>query len=88
MAVRTSSLSMVTLMLLSKPMSRTRNRNLVMCFLFDRGANSLKSFKQDTVTDSTTESEYIAASEAAKEAAWIRRFISWTGSCPEHPRYN
>ena len=79
---------MVTLMLLSKPMSRTRNRNLVMCFLFDRGANSLKSFKQDTVTDSTTESEYIAASEAAKEAAWIRRFISWTGSCPEHPRYN
>ena len=43
--------------------------------LFDRGAISWKSSKQDTVADSTTDSEYIAASEAAKEAVWIRRFI-------------
>ena len=36
---------------------------------------SWKSSKQDTITDSTTESEYITASEAAKEAVWIRKFI-------------
>ena len=38
-------------------------------------AVSWKSSKQDTVVDSTMEAEYIAASEAAKEAVWIRKFI-------------
>jgi hypothetical protein len=33
------------------------------------------SSKQDTVADSTTEAEYIAACEAAKEGVWIRNFL-------------
>ena len=39
------------------------------------GAFSWKSFKQATTADSTTEAEYIAAAEAAKEAVWIRSFL-------------
>ena len=38
-----------------------------------------KSSKQETVADSTCESEYIAASEAAKEAIWLRNFIGDLG---------
>ena len=36
---------------------------------------SWRSSKQDTVADSTTEAEYIAASDVAKEAVWIKNFI-------------
>ena len=36
---------------------------------------SLKSSKQSTVAYSTTEAEYIAASDAAKEEVWIKEFI-------------
>ncbi|GKA58552.1 hypothetical protein Tco_0757740 [Tanacetum coccineum] len=38
-----------------------------------------KSSKQSTTAMSATEAEYIAASEAAMEAVWIRKFISWLG---------
>ncbi|KAI5446237.1 hypothetical protein KIW84_014177 [Lathyrus oleraceus] len=41
-------------------------------FCLNGGAVSLKSSKQDTVADSTTEAEYIAASSATKEVVWIR----------------
>ena len=43
---------------------------------------SWKSSKQDTVADSTTEAEYIAASSAAKEVVWIKKFISELGIVP------
>ena len=48
-------------------------------FTLNGGAVSWKSSKQETVADSTTEAEYIAASEAAKEAVWIRKFVSELG---------
>ena len=38
-----------------------------------------KSSKQETTADSTTEAEYIAASDAAKEAVWIKKFITKLG---------
>ena len=44
-------------------------------FTINGGAVSWKSSKQTTTADSTTEAEYIAASDAAKEAVWIRKFI-------------
>ncbi|GJW31120.1 hypothetical protein Tco_0051152 [Tanacetum coccineum] len=47
-----------------------------------------KSFKQSTTAMSATESEYIAASEAAMEAIWIRKFISWLGARLYHRRYS
>ncbi|KAJ9560577.1 hypothetical protein OSB04_005737 [Centaurea solstitialis] len=45
-------------------------------FTLNGGASSWKSSKQDTIADSTTEAEYIAASDAAKEAVWLRNFLS------------
>ncbi|GJY18801.1 hypothetical protein Tco_0390292 [Tanacetum coccineum] len=45
-------------------------------------ALSMKSSKQDTVTDSTCESEYIAACEASKEAIWRKNFIGNLGVVP------
>ncbi|KAJ9541506.1 hypothetical protein OSB04_028012 [Centaurea solstitialis] len=45
-------------------------------FTLNGGAISWKSSKQDTIADSTTEAEYIAASGAAKEAVWLRNFLS------------
>ena len=36
---------------------------------------SWRSSKKDTVVDSTTKAEYIAALDAAKEAVWIKNFV-------------
>ncbi|KAK8576715.1 hypothetical protein V6N13_015148 [Hibiscus sabdariffa] len=51
-------------------------------FYLNGGAVSWKSSKQDTIADSTTKAEYIAASEAAKEAVLIKQFISELGVVP------
>nr|GEU83566.1 retrovirus-related Pol polyprotein from transposon TNT 1-94 [Tanacetum cinerariifolium] len=47
------------------------------------GAVTWKSSKQDTVVDSTCESEYIAACEASKEAIWMKNFIGDLGVVPK-----
>ena len=39
------------------------------------GAISWRSVKQSSTVDSTMEAEYIAASEAAKEAVWLKNFL-------------
>jgi hypothetical protein len=44
-------------------------------FLVDGGAVSWSSKKQELVTLSTTEAEYVAATHAAKEGLWLRRLI-------------
>ena len=43
-----------------------------------------KSSKQDTTTDSTTEAEYIAALDAAKEGVWVKKFITDLGVVPSN----
>ena len=44
-------------------------------FIIDGGAISWSSRKQELVTLSTTEAEYVASTHAAKEAIWLRNFI-------------
>ena len=44
-------------------------------FTFEGGAISWRSMKQSSIADSTMEAEYIAASEAAKEAVWLKNFL-------------
>ena len=48
-------------------------------FCLNGDAIRWKSSKQDTVADSTTKAEYIVASEVAKEAVWIKQFITKLG---------
>ncbi|THH14812.1 hypothetical protein EW146_g5573 [Bondarzewia mesenterica] len=45
-------------------------------FIIDGGAVSWSSKKQEIVSLSTTESEYVTATHAAKEALWLRSLIS------------
>ncbi|GJT77134.1 retrotransposon protein, putative, ty1-copia subclass [Tanacetum coccineum] len=51
-------------------------------FVLNGGAVDWKSSKQSTTAMSAIEAEYIAASEAAMEAIWIRKFISGLGIVP------
>ncbi|KAK9756237.1 hypothetical protein RND81_01G083400 [Saponaria officinalis] len=44
-------------------------------FILNGEAICWKSSKQSVISDPTTEAEYVAASEAAKEAVWIRQFL-------------
>ena len=48
-------------------------------FCLNRETVSWKSSKQSTIADSTAEAEYITASDAAKEAVWMKKFISDLG---------
>ncbi|KAL0416391.1 UNVERIFIED_CONTAM: Retrovirus-related Pol polyprotein from transposon RE2, partial [Sesamum latifolium] len=51
-------------------------------FKLNGGVVAWKSSKQDTVADSTIKAEYIAASEAAKEAIWMKNYIQKLGVVP------
>ncbi|GJT57762.1 hypothetical protein Tco_0992816 [Tanacetum coccineum] len=51
-------------------------------FILNGGVVDWKSSKQSTIAMSAIESKYIAASEAAMEAIWIRKFISRLGIVP------
>ncbi|KAL7137834.1 hypothetical protein ABFS83_10G120500 [Erythranthe nasuta] len=51
-------------------------------FKVNGGAVCWKSSKQGTTADSTTEAEYIAASDVSKEGSWIRKFIQELGVFP------
>ena len=51
-------------------------------FTLNGGVVCWKSSKQGSTADSTTEAEYIAASEAAKEAVWIKNFVTELGVVP------
>ena len=51
-------------------------------FTLNGGAVCWKSSKQHTVADSVCEAEYIAASDAAKEEVWLRKFITELGVAP------
>ncbi|GER47805.1 gag-pol polyprotein [Striga asiatica] len=55
-------------------------------FTLGSGAISWRSAKQKCVADSTMEAEYIAASEAAKEAVWLRNFLVDLEVIPSLPR--
>ncbi|WCJ31679.1 Retrovirus-related Pol polyprotein from transposon TNT 1-94 [Euphorbia peplus] len=52
-------------------------------FIVNGGAVSWKSSKQTVTATSTTESEYIAAWEAAREAVWIKKFVGELGVVPD-----
>ena len=52
-------------------------------YTLNGGAVCWKSSKQDTTADSTTEAEYIAASDAAKEGVWLKKFITDLGVVPD-----
>ena len=51
-------------------------------FTINTGAISWKSSKQTTNANSMTQVEYISASEAAKEAVWLKNFITILGGIP------
>jgi hypothetical protein len=56
-------------------MSEDRRAITGYAFLIDGGAVSWSSKKQEIVTLSTTESEYVAATHGMKEALWLRSLI-------------
>ncbi|GJZ33086.1 retrotransposon protein, putative, ty1-copia subclass [Tanacetum coccineum] len=51
-------------------------------FVVNGGAVDWKSKKQTTIAMHATQSEYMAASEAAMEAVWIRKFVEDLGVMP------
>ncbi|KAL6544029.1 hypothetical protein OROGR_010526 [Orobanche gracilis] len=55
-------------------------------FTLGGGAISWRSVKQKCIADSTMEAEYVAASEAAKEAVWLKYFLKDLGVIPDLPK--
>ncbi|XP_042494996.1 uncharacterized protein LOC122074209 [Macadamia integrifolia] len=59
-----------------------------MVFVLRGDAIVWKSVKQKSMVDSTTEAEYLAASEAVKEGVWLKKFLTDLEVVPElveHP---
>ena len=54
-------------------------------FMLANGPVSWCSRKQPITAMSTTEAEYIAAAEAAKQAIWIRHFLTAISKHPKQP---
>ena len=48
-------------------------------FTLGGAAISWRSIKESSIADSTMEAEYVAASEATKEAVWLRKFLMELG---------
>ena len=48
-------------------------------FTLGGGSMSWRSVKQSCIADSTMEAEYVATCEAAKEAVWLKKFLSNIG---------
>ena len=44
-------------------------------FTLGGGATSWRSVKQSCIVDSTMETEYVVAYEAAKEVVWLKKFL-------------
>jgi hypothetical protein len=62
-------------------------RKSVMGYTFSLGSGAISwaSQRQKVVTVSSTEAEYIAASEAAKEACWLRMLLRGISVPVDHP---
>ena len=56
-----------------------RKSNSGYVFTLGGAAVSWRSIKQSCIVDSSMEAEYVAASEAAKEAVWLRKFLMELG---------
>ncbi|KAK4389800.1 Retrovirus-related Pol polyprotein from transposon TNT 1-94 [Sesamum angolense] len=54
----------------------------ILNFVFKLNGGVVACSKQATTADSTTEAEYIAASEAAKEVVWMKNYIQELGVVP------
>jgi hypothetical protein len=59
--------------------------NIRLRILSSRGSNYLESKKQTTIALSSTQAEYVALSEAAREACWLRSLFDEFGYPQEHP---
>ncbi|GKG52244.1 hypothetical protein Tco_0547119, partial [Tanacetum coccineum] len=51
-------------------------------FILNGGVVNWKSTKQSIFATSSAKAEYIAASDASKEAVWVRKFIARLGVVP------
>ncbi|KAA0058970.1 gag/pol protein [Cucumis melo var. makuwa] len=53
-----------------------RKSTLGSVYTLNRGAVVWRSIKQSCIADSTMEVEYVVACEAAKEAVWLKKFLT------------
>mgnify|MGYP001551661057 CR=1 FL=1 len=51
----------------------------VFVFMLNGGAVTYRRSKQDNISYSSTESEYITANESSKEAVWLKKFSNDLG---------